>query len=251
MGLKREGKSKPTETATKETTGAVPTDDSTQYEIATSPKEAQAMAQASTQGFTQFLQVGEEQGNSGMELDRTSFPVVVLDSGNFCDNVTKDDFELEGEKLNKEFLFEPMAWKKRVVYTVTPAGSTKDDDGDFYVLMDDGVTFHTGELKSEVLSVAEADGADIKHKEYVDYIVIMYAPKDTNAENPLGLVSLSIPPASKGRVAGAVMTYQAKNRCIVKSPTDCLFKAYVGGKIVKDRNTYYPWAFTVLRYDPK
>jgi len=215
--------------------------------VAIAEAEARSIAAASdisNLNMTSFLTAGEDTGNDGMTLDRTSFPVIVLDGSEFVDGISKQAFEMEGADLSKGFIFNIIAYKGRVSYTITPEGA-KDNEGDYYVMVD-AETTHTGDKIADILALAEADGATHQRKEYTDYTVVLYTKNDTEGEKPLGMASLSVPPASKGKVAGALMMYQVTKKVTVNHPSEVLLEAFVGDKINKDRISYYPWAFKVI-----
>ena len=214
--------------------------------VATAEAEARSIAAASdisTLNMTSFLTAGEDTGNDGMTLDRTSFPVIVLDGSEFVDGISKQAFEMEGADLSKGFIFNIIAYKGRVSYTVTPEGA-KDNEGEYYVMVD-AETTHTGDKIADIIALAEADGATHQRKEYTDYTVVLFSAKDTKGEKPLGMASLSVPPASRGKVAGALTMHEVINKVVISHPSEVLIAASVGDKINKDRISYRPWGFKV------
>ena len=207
--------------------------------------EAKALSIANSgTNMTQFLTAGEDTGNDGMALDRTSFPVIVLEGADFVDGVTKQNFEMEGADLSKAFVFKIVAYKTRISYTVTAEGA-KEGEGEYYVMVDEEHT-HTGEKIADIKVMAQADGSEVSRKEYTDYTVVLYNQDDVNGETPLGMASLSVPPASRGKPAGAIMMYQVTKGVTFSHPSEAVMRATVGKKVSKDRISYYPWAFEVV-----
>lgn len=203
---------------------------------------AETGAKNSIASFSGFLDTAEAQGNTGMVIDRTSFPVVVLDKSDFCNATTKLNFEMDGHDMHSAFGMRPMSWKERKVVTILAEGASQKD-AQFYVMVDDE-TAHTGELIADLLAMATQEGAEVQHKTYVEYIGVAYAPEDTKGKTPLGLIICQVPPLSRGKPAGAIAVYQM-NGTIVDDPTKVLFAIKVGQKIIRGDNTFYPWHFEV------
>ena len=166
-------------------------------------------------------------GFSGLHIDWTSFPTIVLDKGEFC---TSDGNNLEKQDVNVRI----MQTRARYVLRTKTA---EDDDAEL------AYTYNMGELldpESDVaIKVAQWTDNSLQYdiKEYIEAVAMV---EDEDHSLNEQMVLLQIPPTSTGRFSGFMTSNQLSKK---KMPPDYITRCYRGEKVTKAKKPFYPWAF--------
>lgn len=176
------------------------------------------------------LSEAANQGFEGLAFDWTSFPTIKLENdGKFTD--------IDGHQYGKEFTCYLRASKPRYVYLGQPVKDNKRDVAYSY----DRVVTASGQTVEAVTNEWKALGKEVECKEYLEVLVEIHAPGEAN-DGEFRLMQVS--PASKGRFSG----HYAKCAALGKGDAgNVITKVKVGEKITKTANSYFPWAFEVVR----
>jgi hypothetical protein len=182
----------------------------------------------------QFTEDMASQGFEGLNITGMSFDRIKLDEGKFL--LGSEEIPL-GEEIEVNIL------STRNIYIVRQfAGEGAEL---FYSYDKHGKTLSDGTSAQEILDEWLGDGygtpdepLDIK-----EYIEAMAQLKNREDEYDEHMVSLSIPPASKDRLAGAIAVGVRKNAC---APGELIIKAKVGAKVGKGEKAFRPWTFTCV-----
>jgi hypothetical protein len=182
----------------------------------------------------QFTEDMASQGFEGLNITGMSFDRIKLDEGKFL--LGSEEVPL-GEEIEVNIL------STRNIYIVRQfAGEGAEL---FYSYDRHGKTLSDGTSAQEILDEWLGDGygtpdepLDIK-----EYIEAMAQLKNREDEYDEHMVSLSIPPASKDRLAGAIAVGVRKNAC---APGELIIKAKVGAKVGKGEKAFRPWTFTCV-----
>lgn len=170
-----------------------------------------------------------ESGFSGLHIDWTSFPTVVLDNGDFCTS--------DGQTLDTPRSLNVRLMQSRMRY-VLRTNADDDDDAELaytYNLaeLDDAES----DLAQRVTKWKEEDGLDFSVKEYIEALAIVVEEESSLAEQ---MVLLQIPPTSTGRFSG----FTTSNLLIKQlEPTGYITRCYAGNKVTKAKKPFVPWAF--------
>lgn len=182
----------------------------------------------------QFTNDMAAQGYEGMAITGMSFDRLKLHEGRF--QLGSEEISL-GEELQLVVL------STRNIYVVRQfAGEGAEM---FYSYDKQGQTLSDGTSAKDTLDKwkddgygTETDPLDIK-----EYIEAMSQLKNRNDEYNDHMVSLSIPPTSKARLAGAMAVGIRKFQC---PPGDLVLKCSVGKKIGTGDKAFRPWNFAAI-----
>lgn len=182
----------------------------------------------------QFTNDMAAQGYEGMTITGMSFDRLKLHEGRF--QLGSEEISL-GEELQLVVL------STRNIYVVRQfAGEGAEM---FYSYDKQGQTLSDGTSAKDTLDKwkddgygTETDPLDIK-----EYIEAMSQLKNRNDEYNDHMVSLSIPPTSKARLAGAMAVGIRKFQC---PPGDLVLKCSVGKKIGTGDKAFRPWNFAAI-----
>lgn len=190
-----------------------------------------AVAEQRSSMTANFKQEMAEQGFEDIELTGRSFDRVILHEGKF---------KLGEFELGLEFKF--IAQSSRAVYVVR-----QDDSQDakvYYSYDPKGEYQADGTSAEDILAEWREDGyatednpVDIKK-----YMELMVTLTDREDEYEDQMVLLSIPPASRDRVAGIFAQVKQKLNC---APNGAVLLAKVGKEVGEGKKKFRPWVFAV------
>lgn len=183
----------------------------------------------------QFKTEMEEAGFEGMNVTGMSFDRVKLHEGKFVMGSG------DGVSLGEQFDFNLLS--SRDLYIVRQFDG--DDAKVFFSYDPQGRTLTDGKSSEETLQEWREDGygtpeQPLDIKQYLEGMAVLINRDD---EHEGTVVSLSIPPASRPRMAGAAVTARQKYRAL---PSEVVMRAKVGASIKKGSTTFRPWVFTVV-----
>ena len=163
-----------------------------------------------------------------LAFDWTSFPTISL-------KIEGTLVDIDNHDYGKEIFCRILGWKKRWVYRANPVTDNKRDVGFSY----DQVTIQTGVSVAAKIAEWEAMGRTVEEREYLEVVVQMEAPEEPyDGEYRI----LSVSPTSKGRFAG----YAQRAAQLGQGNTaNVVTRVYVGDKITKVANPFYPWMFAL------
>lgn len=170
-----------------------------------------------------------ESGFTGLKIDWTSFPTIVLDNGDFC--------TADGNTLNtpRELHVRLMQSRSRFVLRT----NTEDDDDAELAYTYDMAELNDpeSELAVKVNKWKQEEGLDYSIKEYIEAVAIVEDDaSDLNGE----MVLLQVPPTARGRFSG----YVTSNTLTGKGePSSYVTRCYAGAKVTKAKKPFVPWAF--------
>lgn len=194
-------------------------------------QQALAPAQAPNLPAVSTLKALEASGFEGLTIDWTSFTTISLKTEGHLEG---NDGVVYGQSLVCRF----HGTKTRWVYRAAPVTDQKRDIAYSY----DKVTSQSGVSIETWVKEAEARGKTIEIKEYLEAMVELHDPEGPNdGEYRI----LSIPPTSKGRLAG-VLNIAAARAGQAGLPS-VLIKTSVGKKVTSTANPFYPWAFEIVK----
>lgn len=232
MALPKQNQAEPE--AVEEQVPATPEDDALEAAPTETPSAettavttSQAAPPAAQGAQAQVLDSLAEDGFSGLGIDWTSFPTVVLNQGEF---ETADGNPLGADSITVRLM---QTRKRYVLRTVVP----DDDDAEL------AYTYDLSELADSESELAikvgewQKEGLEHKVKEYIEAVAIV---EDDGCGLDGQMVLLQIPPTSTGRFSG----YIASNQMVKgKKPQEYLTRCYKGDKVTKAAKPFYPWAF--------
>lgn len=193
-------------------------------EVATS----QGKPPATSGGRNEAVDKLAASGFTGLEIDWTSFPTIVLDNGEFGTS--------DGQSLDtKEITVRLMQSRKRYVLRTNAAD---DDDAELAYTYDlSELDDADSELSQKVTKWKQEDGLDYTVKEYIEALAIVM---DDSSSLNQQMALLQVPPTSTGRFSG----YTTSNLLIKGlEPTAYLTRCFAGQKVVKAKKPFVPWAF--------
>ncbi len=173
----------------------------------------------------------EDAGFAGFKLDFTSFPTISLkNEGRFEDT----DGHVYGSSLEALLLSSRERYVYRAV-TGTEVEDNRKDTGFSY----DKITFTNGVSVAQQVALWESQGKKVEIRDYLEVQCILHGG-EMDGEWRL----LSIPRLSIGRFWGFfTQLFRATNG----NPSSTPVRIYVGEKVTKARQPWYPWAFSTLR----
>lgn len=167
-------------------------------------------------------------GIEDIELDFSSFPTVVLNSGKF----EKNKAEFEG---GDEFEFVYM--KKYKTYLIT-ASKGRDDENPILIYSADGKTANKdGRTIDEWRADWDADSEITNVGPLNEYVIVM--AKQVGGDDDGSIIQLQLPPTSIHPFNGYLVTLAMAR----KNPMGVVTRASIGDKLGKGTRTWNPWAF--------
>ena len=194
-------------------------------------KESQEISSIAAAAKNGIKQAQEE----GLEFDWTSFPTITLKT----EGIFQD---IDNRNYGTEFSGRILDHKKRYVYRASKIinGKSETDPRRDVVFSFDKVVTQNGILVADKITQWQAEGKTVEEKEYLQVMLEMIAPNTPyNGEFRI----LSIAPQSKGRFAG----HYAKCLALYGNAYKAVTRIYVGEKIMKVANPFYPWMFEVVQ----
>lgn len=169
-------------------------------------------------------------GFEGLDLDFSSFTSIVLNDGQFeCSNgktLPHEGFDCRITRTRKKYAFRSSHAEQKDVEVVYSYDMNDRNVPDSAV--------------AKKIAEWREGGHDCKEvKEYIEVWAMMENDGTKDREMDGELVMLSIPPTSKGRISGFLMTQQMKQLL----PSDFITRVYRGEKVTRVDFPYYPWAF--------
>lgn len=182
--------------------------------------------------FTEDL---AEQGYEGMQLTGMSFDRVKLH---------ENDFKLGSDEISLGQVLDVQIMSTRPLYIVRQYEGNGAEI--FYSYDKEGKFGTDGSSAQETLDAWKEDGYGVEGsplniKEYSEAMAQIVGRED---EHEGLMVMLSIPPASRNRLAGAFAV--GKQRLHV-DPSNLIVRCKVGNKIGSGEEAFRPWVFTALR----
>lgn len=182
-----------------------------------------------------FSQEMAEEGYEGMNLTGMSFDRVKLHEAKF---------QLGSEDISLGEIIEVQIMSTRNIYIV------RQHDGNgaeiFYSYDPAGKTKTDGSSAQDILDEWKEDGygtedAPLQIKRYIEAMAMLVNRTD---EHDGLIVSLSIPPASTDRLAGA---FAVGRQMFKAAPSNLVIQCKVGNKIGTGEEAFRPWIFKALR----
>lgn len=171
------------------------------------------------------------EGFEGMNLTGMSFDRVKLHEGQFL--LGSEETKL-GETIHVQIM------STREIYVVRQYSG---NGAEMFYSYDKAGKFKTdGSSAEEVLAEWLADGfgtpeAPLEIKTYIEAMAVLVNRTDDYEQH---MVSLSIPPASKDRLAGA---FAVGRQRLKASPTQLVIECKVGAKVGSGEEAFRPWIF--------
>lgn len=175
--------------------------------------------------------VSVPEGFEGLELDWTSFPTISLkNTGLFEDT--------DGTVYGSEFRAKIIGSRPRYIYRALTRGVVDDNRNDT-AFSHDRATSTRGASIAQLKAMWEAQGKEVEEKRYTELQLIMDAPSAPyDGEWRLA----SIPEMSRGRFSGFFMQLSHLTN---GNPQDTSVRFYAGDKVMKAKQPFIPWAFSV------
>lgn len=188
---------------------------------------------AQTSG-SEFSSRMSDQGFKGLEIGFGSFPIIKLaNEGAFIDSEETDhgkDFVCQLLSTRPSYLFKQKDNSDSDVYY-----SYGCDDNSPLTTTTAGGSTTIAELREEWL----IEGGVLETKQYLEAVIVMKGDSEFCDE----MFLLSIAPNSRKKIAGLIAGMEFRN----ESVSDTLICCEVGKKRKHGSNTYFPWAFKVMR----
>lgn len=195
---------------------------------AVAQRQETAVAAAAPRG--NVVNVLADAGFSGLQIDWTSFPTIVLDGGEFG---TSDGHPLNPP--NAEFHVRLQQSRKRYVYRTNVEN---DDDAELAYSYDPSEISNPESEVAKKMAAWTDEGLTWSVKEYIEVVAIV---EDEGLPTLNGqMVLLQIPPTSTGRFSG-YLTANAMAKGL--QPSQYLTRVFRGEKVVKAKKPFFPWAF--------
>lgn len=194
-------------------------------------QEAPAPAVTSERTGDVVSQLADE-GFEGLEINFTSFDVIILEKSAFASasgKKVKEDFEVVLQKTRSKFLFSSLhadTDKTEAVYSYNEHADTQDP-----------------EVMAKIAAWKEQDGVGYTKKRYIEALAIMVDDKGTGELNN-EMVLLQIPPASIGKISGHIVQGRMKG---YSSPSEYTTIVGVGPKVGEGQKAFYPWVFSIKK----
>lgn len=174
------------------------------------------------------------QGFEDLELTGFSFDRIKLHEGKF--KLGTEEFDL-GEE------FDCIIHSTRAIYVVR---QSTDEDAEVYYSYDPkGLTLSDGTPADDLLAewrdegyATEDNPVDVKK-----YLEVMVTLTNRDDEYNDSMASLSVPPASRDRLAGAAAMAKQKFGC---SPDGVITRCKVGKKTGEGKKAFRPWVFQAV-----
>lgn len=203
--------------------------------VAEPAAKAVSVTEQRTNAMAQFTQDQAAMGFEGLELSGMSFDRIKLHEGQF--KLGSDETELGTE-------FSCVIHSTRKIFVVRQ--SDDNDAESFYSYDPQGKTFTDGSSAQEKLDDWADDGYGTAEnpldiREYLEAMATLVNRED---EHEGSMVMLSIPPASKARLAGVAA--QAYTRFKQASLDQVVTQCQVGKKIGEGQKAFRPWVFKVV-----
>lgn len=203
--------------------------------VAEPAAKAVSVTEQRTNAMAQFTQDQAAMGFEGLELSGMSFDRIKLHEGQF--KLGSDETELGTE-------FSCVIHSTRKIFVVRQ--SDDNDAESFYSYDPQGKTFTDGSSAQEKLDDWADDGYGTAEnpldiREYLEAMATLVNRED---EHDGSMVMLSIPPASKARLAGVAA--QAYTRFKQASLDQVVTQCQVGKKIGEGQKAFRPWVFKVV-----
>ena len=207
-----------------------PTEVASSTAVAESQPKAVSVANASNQAMAEFTKAQADQGFDGMDLTGMSFDRIKLHEGKF--KLGADETEIGTE-------FQCVVQQTRRLYVVRQ--SSDQDAEAFYSYDAEGKTNTDG--SESKLEEWKDDGYEetLEIKEYMEAMALL-VNRDDEFEGMM--VMLSIPPASRNRMAG--ISAQAQLRLKARNLSEVVIKAYVGKVVGTGNKAFKPWNFSLM-----
>jgi len=214
----------------------VETSESTEVVVAAEaqPPVANA-AQQQRSAMANFSSAMAQEGFEGLDLTGMSFDRIKLHEGQF--KLGQEDIELGTE-------FDCIIHSTRRLFVVRQ--STDNDAESFYSYDPKGQTLTDGASSSDKLQEWLEDGygteeAPLDIREYCEATATLVNRDDEFNDQ---MVMLSIPPASRARLAGAAaQAYQKLKGALL---SDVIISCQVGRKAGEGQKSFRPWVFKVV-----
>jgi hypothetical protein len=193
------------------------------------------VTEARTSASAQFKSEMEEAGFEGMNVTGMSFDRVKLHEGKFVMGSG------EGISLGESFDMQLLSTRDQFI--------VRQFDGDdakvFFSYDPQGRTLTDGKSSEEILNDWKEDGygtpeQPLDIKKYLEGMAVLINRQD---EHEGTVVSLSIPPASAPRLAGAAVIARQKFKAL---PSEVVIRAKVGSLIKKGNTSFRPWVFVAV-----
>ena len=171
-----------------------------------------------------------EQGFEGLAFDWTSFPIISLKTDGMF-----EDFD--GNNYGKEIFCRVRSSKEQFVFRGTPVTDNKKHLAYSY----DKVMTTNGVRVEDKIKEWEAEGKIVDMKTYLQLLVELV---DEGGPDDGEYRILSISPTSRGRCSGHIARASTVGG---GDPGSVISRIYVGPKVTKVQNPYYPWAFEIVK----
>ncbi|QYW06507.1 hypothetical protein uan_095 [Pseudomonas phage UAntarctica] len=197
-------------------------------EGAVAPGAAPGQVGGAMQAFTAEMAA---EGYEGMNLTGMSFDRVKLHEAQFL--LGSEDVKL-GELIHVQIMSTRSIYvvrqhegqKAEMFYSYDPAGKFKTDGSSAQETLDEWYEEGYG-----------TDEAPLQIKQYIEGMAMLVNRTDEYDQH---MVSLSIPPASKDRLAGAFAVGRQRFRC---APGNLVIECKVGNKVGSGDEAFRPWVF--------
>lgn len=204
-------------------------------EVVTSVANPPAAIESPSTSMAQFKQTQAVSGFEGMELTSMSFDRIKLHEGTFKIGSEEEDLGTE---------FDAVIHATREIYVIR---QSKDNDADsFYSYDPEGKTYADGTSSEDKLQEWLEDGygdadSPLDIRPYLEATVVLTNRDDEYDEQ---MAMLSIPPASKARLAGAAAQAHMKHRGALLNQV--VTRCQVGKKVGEGQKAFRPWLFKVV-----
>lgn len=195
---------------------------------------AVSVVEQRTNAMAQFVKNQAESGYEGMELTSFSFDRIKLHEGKFLIGSSETDI---GES------FEAVVLSTRNLYVVRQ--SDDNDAKSFYSYDPKGATHTDGSSSEETLAEWAdegygVEGAPLDIRGYMEAMALLVNRDDELDQN---MVSLSIPPASKPRMAGMAFQASSRLKCELNG---AVLRFEVGAKVGDGKKAFRPWVMKLV-----
>jgi hypothetical protein len=182
----------------------------------------------------QFTQDMAAQGYEGLAITGMSFDRLKLHEAKF---------QLGSEEISLGEQIDLVVLSTRNIYVVRQYPGEGAEM--FYSYDKRGLTLSDGTSSKDTLDkwLDEGYGTDDEPLDIKEYIEAMSQLKNRDDEYNDHMVSLSIPPASKARLAGAMAVGIRKHQC---APGDLVLRCSVGKKVGTGEKAFRPWNFAAI-----
>lgn len=205
-------------------------------EVAVKPESTGVVTNAERRATAseQFTENMAAQGYEGLQITGMSFDRLKLHEAKF---------QLGSEETSLGEQIDLVVLSTRNIYVVRQfAGEGAEM---FYSYHKDGSKFTDETSAQETLDkwLDEGYGTPDEPLDIKEYIEAMSQLKNRDDEYNDHMVSLSIPPASKARLSGAMVVGLRKFQC---DPADLVIRCSVGKKVGTGDKAFRPWNFTAV-----